>query len=339
MTEMPEMPDMPLFSQRRRPAQMWSLFGPVLTAMGTMAVGTWLWTAPAFAQYADQTDLSDRLVRLESQVMMLQQQLDRGAGSVQSPGGPPVAPTQAADFEVRLAQLERTVQQMVGKYEEAGFEVTQLRERLDKMSTDLEYRFSQLDAKGGNATATKPPETPTPPAATAKPAPSPVPGGSSGKPVARPAEPTPAPTPPTPAAMTTGPGLGGVPANVQEQYDEAYGLLHKAEYDQAEKALIAFVAQHHDSPLAANAQYWLGETYYARGKYTEAAVAFAEGFQKFPKSPKAPDDLLKLGMALASLNQKSDACKTFDQLATQFSTAAASVKRRAEQERKKLTCP
>ena len=177
MTEMPEMPDMPLFSQRRRPAQMWSLFGPVLTAMGTMAVGTWLWTAPAFAQYADQTDLSDRLVRLESQVMMLQQQLDRGAGSVQSPGGPPVAPTQAADFEVRLAQLERTVQQMVGKYEEAGFEVTQLRERLDKMSTDLEYRFSQLDAKGGNATATKPPETPTPPAATAKPAPSPVPGG------------------------------------------------------------------------------------------------------------------------------------------------------------------
>ena len=130
-----------------------------------------------------------------------------------------------------------------------------------------------------------------------------------------------------------------MPGNVQEQYDEAFGLLRKADYDQAERALGKFVSQHRDSPLAGNAQYWLGETYYVRGKYAEAAVAFAEGFQKYPKNPKAADNLLKLGMSLASLKQKDDACKTFGQLATQFPTAAASLKRRADEERGKLRCP
>ncbi len=338
MTEMTD--TLPLFGDRRlvRIQGLRSPFGRALATVSALAFGAWLWASPAWAQYADQGDMADRLARLENQVMALQDQIARGGGGGQSVGGGGVAPTQAADFEIRLSQLERTVQQMVGKYEEAGYEVTQLRERLDKMSTDLDFRLSQMDSKGSSAAvAARPPESQSPTAPPAKSVPASV-TAPAGKPAAKSSE-TPPPSPAPAAGAGAGSGLGGVSANVQEQYDEAYGLLHKAEYDQAERALTAFVAQHHDSPLAANAQYWLGETYYARGKFTEAAVAFAEGFQKFPKSAKAPDDLLKLGMALASLNQKNDACKTFDQLGTQFPTAAASLKRRAEQERKRLLCP
>ena len=129
--------------------------------------------------------------------------------------------------------------------------------------------------------------------------------------------------------------MGGA---VQEQYDYAFGLLRQNEYDKAEQALSSFIKQHGDSPLAGNAQYWLGETYYARGKYKEAAVAFAEGVQKFPKSGKGPDNLLKLGMSLAQLNQVRDACVALGQLGTQYPDAAGTVKTRAQQERARLKC-
>lgn len=310
----------------------------LLTA-GALALGALLWTAPAVAQYADQTDLANRLGRLESDIQTLQRQISRGGGGA----GGAVASPQAADFEIRLSQLERTVQEMVGKYEEAVFGVSQVRERLEKLSSDLDFRLSQIESKGAAEGA-----PPQPPRSTAQPptVKSPPPAQTSAgatpfqptaKPVDKPGAPGAKPSP-APEPAPAGAGLGGVPANVQEQYDEAFGLLRKADYDQAEKALNRFVTQHRDSPLAGNAQYWLGETYYGRGKYAEAAVAFAEGFQRYNKNPKAPDNLLKLGLSLSALKQRDDACKTLGQLDRQFPNAAASLKRRADQERKKLTC-
>ena len=68
-------------------------------------------------------------------------------------------------------------------------------------------------------------------------------------------------------------------------------------------------------------------------------MAFAEGVQKYPKGSKAADNLLKLGMSLQQLNQKKDACTAFNQLITKFPEASASVKRRADTERKRLNCP
>src|SRR5262249_54094221 len=92
-----------------------------------------------------------------------------------------------------------------------------------------------------------------------------------------------------------------------------WGLYHPG-YTCAEAALRAFVAQHPNDPLAGNAQYWLGETYYVRKDYRQAAVAFAEGYQKYPTNSKAPDNLLKLGLALAQIGEKADACEALSQL-------------------------
>ena len=104
-------------------------------------------------------------------------------------------------------------------------------------------------------------------------------------------------------------------------------------------ALRAFINQHPDNPLAGNAKYWLGETYYVRQDFQQAAVTFAEAYQEFPNNSKAPDNLLKLGMSLAALGRKSDACGTYAEVLKRYPEAAVTVTRRTKQERQRLTCP
>jgi tol-pal system protein YbgF len=122
------------------------------------------------------------------------------------------------------------------------------------------------------------------------------------------------------------------------QYNAAFGLLKQADYPAAEEALKTFVAQHPKDPLAGSAQYWLGETYYTRGRYAEAASAFAEGYKNYPKGTKAADDLLKLGMSLARANQKQNACVAFAQLDHDFPNPGGSIKEHSLAEKKRLGC-
>jgi tol-pal system protein YbgF len=123
-----------------------------------------------------------------------------------------------------------------------------------------------------------------------------------------------------------------------EQYNYAFGLLKQANYPAAEEALKAFIDAHPKDPMAGNAQYWLGETYFTRNRFMEAATAFAEGYKRYPKGAKAPDSLLKLGMSLGRANQKQNACVALAQLDRDFPHASASVKERAGAEKKRLAC-
>ena len=129
---------------------------------------------------------------------------------------------------------------------------------------------------------------------------------------------------------------GGTP---QEHYDQAFGLLSKAQYEQAASAFNAFLKQHANHELAGNAKYWHGETYYVQGQYTEAAVTFAEGFQDYPNSAKAPDNLLKLGKSLAALDQNDDACGTYAELIRRYRTASPTILKKAKAEQRRLSCP
>jgi tol-pal system protein YbgF len=123
-----------------------------------------------------------------------------------------------------------------------------------------------------------------------------------------------------------------------EQYEHAFGLLRQADYGEAERALAAFLAAHPEHELAGNAKYWLGETYYVRGDYSQAAVTFAEGFQNYGDSTKAPDNLLKLGMSLARLDRDADACGIFAELRNRFPDAPNNILQRAQRERDRLGC-
>jgi tol-pal system protein YbgF len=127
-------------------------------------------------------------------------------------------------------------------------------------------------------------------------------------------------------------------ANADEQYQYAFDLMRQTKYADAEKALSTFVDEYPDHPLAGNASYWLGETYYVRKDYNNSALTFAETFKKYPQSGKAPDSLLKLGMSLAALGETADACKALHELGARYPKASDAVKERAAKERAKNGC-
>ena len=125
----------------------------------------------------------------------------------------------------------------------------------------------------------------------------------------------------------------------KEAYDNAYNLLMKAKYPEAEQAFLSFLETYPKSSWAGNANYWLGETYYVRAQYEVAAGIFSDGLTKYKDNTKAPDNLLKLGLTMANLGKKDEACGFFKLMPEQFPKAAATLKERAKQEAKKLSCP
>ena len=121
-------------------------------------------------------------------------------------------------------------------------------------------------------------------------------------------------------------------------YENALTLLKQKDYAGAEKAFNDFIKSNEGNSLIPNARYWLGETYFAQKKYDGAARVFAEGYQGSPKGPKAADNLLKLGLSLAAMNNTADACVALQQIAKDFPSGASSVRTRADQEIKRLKC-
>jgi tol-pal system protein YbgF len=126
--------------------------------------------------------------------------------------------------------------------------------------------------------------------------------------------------------------------DAESLYQQGYGALLQKDYAGAEGAFSRLVATFPNNPLAGNAQYWIGETYYARGQYKNAADAFLKGYKAYKSGEKAPDALLKLAMALAQLGQKDAACSTFNELKTKFPEAPEPVRDDAKAERKKAGC-
>jgi len=133
--------------------------------------------------------------------------------------------------------------------------------------------------------------------------------------------------------------LAAVPgADAESLYKQGYGALLQKDYAAAETAFRQLIAAHPGDPLAADAQYWIGETYYVRGQFKPAADAFLTGYKTYKSAQKAPDMLLKLGMSLAELDQKDAACSTFDELKDKFPRAPAHIADEAKAWRKKAGC-
>jgi tol-pal system protein YbgF len=130
-----------------------------------------------------------------------------------------------------------------------------------------------------------------------------------------------------------------LPGNdVHSLYEKGYGALTQNDYAGAEAAFRQLIESNPKDPLAANAQYWIGESFYRRGQYKNAADAFLKGYKKYKSGDKAPETLLKLGMSLAALGQKDAACSTFGELKTKFPKASETVRDEAKVEQKKARC-
>ncbi len=247
----------------------------------------------------------------------------------------------ALDTQLRMNALEDQMRQLTGHIEELNNTVAQLKQQLDLQKSDTDLRFNQLQGGGAPAAQTPAAQTPAPAPGLEGP-PQPKPSQGAGDPSQSPTRSgnlgTLAAGQPAPGTQTAAAG-GGLPAGYpQDKYNYALGLLTQANYPAAEQAMRSFVERYPKDPLAGNAQYWLGETFYVRKDYSNAATAFAQGYEKYPKGGKASDDLLKLGMSLTALNQKPDACKAYARLEHDFPSPAQSIKDRVAEEKRRASC-
>ncbi len=207
----------------------------------------------------------------------------------------------AVYLEDRFNQLQQSLTNLTGQLEQLQNRNAKLQQQMEKMQTDYEYRIEQLE-KGGAGR----------------------PGGAAPRPPAQAAAPA-----PTPAAGA---------ATADQLYDEAIKKLQEGDYAAAERGFKTFIQRSPQNKLAGNAQYWLGETYYARRDYNSALTAFAEGYKVYKTSPKGPDNLLKLGITMSVLGRKPDACAVFARFNQDYPRATDLQKRRIEQERQKNGC-
>jgi tol-pal system protein YbgF len=311
--------------------------------------------SPVSAQNSNDQALIEQVKRLQRELSTLQLYVYRGEKPPESAvaeiyGSGGVDKTQAARIDLRLSQLESEMRALTGQIEEQSFRIDRMNKRVDKLVADVDSRLRRLEERTGGR----------PVASGAEPGASQGgQGGQGGQPgtLGTVSEDAVAAVRSGDEVQTGGavssssviaPESGAVAgqnayalagATAEDQYSHAFSLLSQANYDQAERALQAFLQEHPTHRLAGNAKYWLGETHYVRGQYQDAAVAFAEGYQTYPNSTKAPDNLLKLGKSLSALGETNDACGTYGELLRRFPSAAPTVLKQADQERRRLACP
>lgn len=261
------------------------------------------------AEDADLRSINNRLDRVERSLVDVQR--NSGGGGFIGGGDAPVS----GDTGLRLSEIEEQMRSMTGRIEELGHQINVIRQDLASYKEANDLRFSEqgaASASGGSSA----------PQSSASTAPADTSGSSSVS-----------------ASSGSAAPLVALPSGTpQTQYDFAIDLLKRGQFPQARDGFKQFLAQHPKDPLAGNAQYWLGETYYVQGQYKDAADSFLKGYTTYSKSSKAPDSLLKLGMTLAALKQKDAACATFGQLKEQFPSASPAIVARNKQERQKVGC-
>ncbi len=306
--------------------------------------------------------LVNRVDRLQRELTTLQRQVYRGdvpAGPAAGGGGAPGSPGLVAAMQVRLDDIESEMRRFTGRMEELQHGLDTVKKQLEKLASDIDFRLKRLEAgqpQGGVPSA----------AAQGAAAPGAAPAALGAQPGPASAAPGGGPAPlkpqmlgtvprgdleqqrqraaaaslPTPAPAAAARPRAALTARMtpEAQYKHATDLLFRSDYAGAEQSLAAFVKAHPKHKLAGNAQYWLGETHYARGAYRTAAAVFAEGYQKYPNSSKGPDNLLKLGMSLLAIDKKQSACTTFARLLKEYPKASSAVRSSARSQRKKLRC-
>jgi tol-pal system protein YbgF len=147
-----------------------------------------------------------------------------------------------------------------------------------------------------------------------------------------------------PDASQPVPGVTPKYANAQptpsarDEYDSAYGYILNGEYDLAERSFKTFLANHPTDRRAGSAQYWLGESYFQRNLHREATDAFLKSYTQYPDDVKAPDSLLKLGLAYQGLGERKAACNAYDELLSKYSKASKALRDRAQFEKTRGKC-
>ena len=254
---------------------------------------------------------------------------------------------------LKLSEIEKQFQNLTNKFEEVNFKIDKLSSRLSKTQADNQLRFQELENNSSlvqknqnnelNLSSSENTETELASKKT-------MPGTSQPQDLGTISYKDMTDTNETQAIQsveTTKTILTENFINEEkilpdasplEQYEFATSFLKVGDYNMAERAFREFVDTNPDNDLSGNAQYWYAETFRIRQLYTDAASAYLEGYQKYPKSEKAPINLLKLGVSLVQIGEKDQGCLMIAGVKKQYPNATQSVLQKAQYEEKKFEC-
>jgi len=236
---------------------------------------------------------------------------------------------------LKLNEIENQFRELTNKFEEVNFKLDKLSTRVTKIQSDTQLRFSDLEE--GTSIASKEKKVALP--GSTKPQDF---GAAPGYQTTNlPKEQSINSIESAQTIITEEPEkknslLPNKPA--EEQYEFAVSFMKIGDYETAEFALKEFIEKNKDHDLAGSAQYWYGETFRIRQLYSDAATAYLDGYQNYPKSKKAPDNLLKLGITMVQLGEKDQGCKMISGLKKEYPKASKSVLQKAQYEQKKFKC-
>ena len=245
---------------------------------------------------------------------------------------------------LKLSEIENQFQQLTNKFEEINFKLDKLSNRLSKVQSDNQIRFQDIEnslgSDGANINLTK----------KTKDENDVLPGSSepqdlgsiSYKDTDTNEQTQKIESVETTASIVTETFQAEekiLPNETPEaQYEFATSFLRVGDYPTAERAFREFVLTNPSHELAGNAQYWYAETFRIRQLYTDAASAYLEGYQKYPKGDKAPINLLKLGVSMVQIGEKDQGCKMINGVEKQYPEANQSVIQKAKYESQKFEC-
>jgi len=247
---------------------------------------------------------------------------------------------------LKLTEIENQFQELTNKFEEINFKIDKLSNRLSKVQADNQMRFQELENSSTISTDGNKKITSLPKEETKKV----LPGSSEPQDLGsisyKDTE-TNLLTQQTQSIETTGTIITETfeseekllpDESPEKQYEFAVSFLKVGDYNTAERAFREFIDTNTKHELAGNAQYWYAETFRIRQLFTDAASAYLEGYQKYPKSEKAPINLLKLGVSLVQIGEKDQGCLMITGVEKQYPKANQSVLQKAKYEEKKFDC-
>ena len=245
---------------------------------------------------------------------------------------------------LKLSEIESQFQQLTNKFEEINFKLDKLSNRLSKVQADNQIRFQDIETAMGSAEDIKSltkntiqDDNELPGSSTPQDL-----GSISYKDTETNETTQKIESVETTASVVTETFQAEekiLPNETPDkQYEFATSFLKVGDYPTAERAFREFVLSNPEHQLAGNAQYWYAETFRIRQLYTDAAAAYLEGYQKYPKGEKAPVNLLKLGVSMVQIGEKDQGCKMINGVEKQYPKANQSVIQKAEYEKKKFNC-
>jgi tol-pal system protein YbgF len=248
---------------------------------------------------------------------------------------------------LKLSEIEKQFQKLTNKFEEINFKLDKLSSRLSKVQADNQLRFQQLEQNTISGSLNENQNLSALPKESKEKI---LPGSSKPQDLGAisyidnetNSEVQQTQSVDTNASVVTETVQAEkkiLPeTNPEKQYEFATSFLKVGDYNTAERAFREFIDTNPNHELSGNAQYWYAETYRIRQLYTDAASAYLEGYQKYPKSKKAPINLLKLGVSLVQIGEKDQGCLMITGVKKQYPQANQSVLQKAKYEEKKFEC-